>query len=179
MKVWVSSLAKVHDTAATVRPARVVSLLSPGDIFPNIDGVSEGGHHKVHMHDIREPMDNHVTPGERHVTELLAFLKTHDPNAPMLVHCWAGISRSTATALIAACLYNPGVEERRIADDLRKASPTAFPNTLIAAHADRLMGRDGRLVSAVEDICSDMDRAEQVARLGEGEPFSLSLVYDE
>lgn len=175
MKIWVSSLAKVHDTAVKAQPQRAVSLLSPGDVFPQIDGLDD--HHKVHLHDIREPQDGHVTPGEAHVVELIDFLKQWNPQTPLLVHCWAGISRSTATAFIAACLHNPETDENVIADALKKASPTAFPNTLIAAHADKIMGRGGRLKEAAKAICADKERAAFVAREMEGTPFHITATF--
>ena len=68
----------------------------------------------------------------------------------MLIHCWAGISRSTATAFVLACERSPRVEERRIAQVLREAAPHASPNRRIVALADRLMGRGGRMIAAVE-----------------------------
>ena len=46
---------------------------------------------------------------------------------PMVVHCWAGISRSTAAAFTALCAINPQVPEELIARRLREASPTAYP----------------------------------------------------
>ena len=160
MRIWVSSLASVHDTHAEAAPAAAVSLLSPGDEFPELKGLSEKDHHRLHLHDIREPMDGHVTPGETHVSGLISFLGGWNPETPLLVHCWAGISRSTATALIAACLHNPDADEEKIAHAIRAASPTAYPNTLIVAHADKIMGRNGCMVDAVKAM-SDWRPAEE------------------
>ncbi|MEQ8177172.1 MAG: protein-tyrosine phosphatase family protein [Amphiplicatus sp.] len=170
MKIWVSSLALVHDTASKARPARVISLLSPGDEFPAISGLAAARHHRVHLHDIREPLDGHVTPSGDHVRGLVAFLKDWRNEEPLLVHCWAGISRSTATAFIAACLHNPQADEREIALGLRAASPTAFPNTRIVAFADELLKRGGRMTAAVEAM-GESDFAEEAA------PFSIPSVY--
>ena len=152
MKIWVSSLARIHEVAKDVRPARVVSLLSPGDEFPRIDGFDRARHHRVHLHDIREPLDGHVTPSGEHVEDLIAFLRGWRADDPLLVHCWAGISRSTATAFIAACLHNPDTDELEIARTLRAASPTAFPNTRIVAFADEILARGGRMSAAVDAI---------------------------
>jgi len=160
MRIWVSSLAKVHDVHDAVDPSAVVSLLAPGDVFPSLEGVSADRHHKIHLHDIREPKDDHVTPGEEHVRDLVTFLSEWRPDTPLLVHCWAGISRSTATAFIAACLHNPDANEMTIAQALRDASPTAYPNTLIIAHADKIMDREGRMVAAVAAM-SEWQMAEQ------------------
>lgn len=170
MKIWVSSLALVHDTALKAQPSHAVSLLSPGDEFPAISGLAGARHHRLHLHDIREPLEGHVTPSGDHVRGLVAFLKDWRNEEPLLVHCWAGISRSTATAFIAACLHNPQADEHEIALGLRAASPTAFPNTRIVDFADELLKRGGRMSAAVEAMGMG-DFAEEAA------PFSIPSVY--
>ena len=66
-----------------------------------------------------------------------------------MVHCYAGISRSTAGAFVTACALNPQRDEMTIARALRDASPTATPNIRIVSLADRMLGRDGRMVAAI------------------------------
>ena len=68
----------------------------------------------------------------------------------MVVHCFAGISRSTAGAFVAACALNPERDETQIAWEIRRASRTAQPNARIVSIADRLLKRDGRMVRAIE-----------------------------
>lgn len=162
MKIWVSSLSLVHDTARKVRPSRAISLLSPGDAFPQIGGLAPDSHHRVHVNDIREPVDGLTPPSGDHVRGLLGFLDGWRGDAPLLVHCWAGISRSTATAFIAACLRNPHTDEVEIAHALRAASPTAFPNTRIIALADDILGRRGRMSEAVEAMTEGEPAEEAV-----------------
>jgi predicted protein tyrosine phosphatase len=85
-----------------------------------------------------------------------------------VVHCWAGISRSTAAAFVVACTLNPERDERDIAWAIRRASPTATPNIRIVALADEMLEREGRMVAAIEAIGRG-----HVA--GEGVPFRLDL----
>jgi predicted protein tyrosine phosphatase len=106
----------------------------------------------VTLHDITEEIHGHVSPSRQHVGDVVRFLGEHDPGDALLVHCWAGISRSTATAYIAACLYNPQTDEGEIASALRAASPTAFPNSRIVGFADDLLGRGGRMTRALAGI---------------------------
>ncbi|MEM9169240.1 MAG: protein tyrosine phosphatase [Pseudomonadota bacterium] len=177
MKIWVSSLAKVHDVAARSGAATAVSLLSPGDVFPAIEGLADDEHHRVHLNDIRAPQDGAITPNDDHVDGIIRFLRGWDPQTPLLVHCWAGVSRSTATAFVAACLHNPDADEAAIAEAMCDASPTAFPNTLIVSIADRLLERGGRMADAARAVCDDRDRAARVARTGEAQPFAFSARY--
>jgi len=67
-----------------------------------------------------------------------------------LVHCAAGISRSTATSIIVLTTHaGPGSEEQAAIQVLRLV-PDAVPNTLLVTFADRLLERDGALIDAVE-----------------------------
>ena len=58
----------------------------------------------------------------------------------MVIHCFAGVSRSTAAAFIAACALAPKRDEFDVARALRAASPTATPNARLVALADRALG---------------------------------------
>jgi predicted protein tyrosine phosphatase len=86
----------------------------------------------------------------------------------MVVHCYAGISRSTAAAYTAACALNPARDEQQIAWDIRRASRTARPNARIVTIADRLLKRRGRMTHAIETIGPG-----HVAE--EGVPFRLDI----
>jgi predicted protein tyrosine phosphatase len=95
VKIWVSSLAKVHDIAAETRPDRVVSLLAKIDAFPTIVGYAPDRHHRCAVDDVREEMEGYVVPSGDHVRGLISFVKAWRREQPLLIHCWAGISRST------------------------------------------------------------------------------------
>jgi predicted protein tyrosine phosphatase len=72
-----------------------------------------------------------------------------DSTGRVLVHCEAGISRSTATALIMyACWLGPG-HEREAMERVRKLRPSAVPNRRMVRLADALLGREGRLIDAL------------------------------
>jgi predicted protein tyrosine phosphatase len=99
---------------------------------------------------------------------LLTFIDTWDQKQPIVVHCYAGISRSTAAAFITMCALRPKRPEAEIARSLRTASPSATPNIRLVSFADRLLGREGRMVAAIESI----GRGETAY---EGIPFVLPL----
>lgn len=48
---------------------------------------------------------------KEHATEVINFLERRDSTKPLLVHCFAGISRSAATALFAGLMYGHDVEK--------------------------------------------------------------------
>jgi predicted protein tyrosine phosphatase len=172
MKIIVSSLALARSLIVAERPSHVVSLLSPEEIHLAPDGHDPARHLRLAMHDLGDgPHDQDaVPPAAAHVAELLAFGGDWDARESILIHCWAGISRSTAAAFTLACARNPHVEEVEIAAVLRAASPTAFPNPRIVAYADAALGRQGRMIEAIRAI-GRPDEFDGVA------PFHLPAVF--
>jgi predicted protein tyrosine phosphatase len=149
-RVLVTPLSKVGDAVRRYRPSHVVTLLGPETAPPSPEGIHADRHLKLTLHDIDEPQPDLIAPGETHVTELLGFARDWDRRDPMLIHCWAGISRSTAAAYIVLCSRNAAGCEDEIARALRHRAPCAQPNRLLVRHADALLGRKGRMIAAVE-----------------------------
>ena len=104
------------------------------------------------FHDITAPETGLVAPDLGIVTAILTFAETWDGTAPFVISCFAGISRSTATAFLVACARDPDHSEAELASALRKASPCATPNALMVALADDLLGREGRMIAAIRAI---------------------------
>jgi predicted protein tyrosine phosphatase len=154
MKIIVSSLALAPGLIASERPSHVVSLLSPEEIHLAPNGHAADRHLRLGMHDLREAtaLLGDVPPQAEHVDQLIAFGRGWSCEAPILVHCWAGISRSTAAAFTLACARNPETDEAEIALALRAASPTAWPNPVLVGHADAALGRGGRMLAAIAAI---------------------------
>jgi len=76
--------------------------------------------------------------------------KLRDSTGNILIHCEAGVSRSPAAALILyTCLLGPG-SERRSMDLVLRQRPFAIPNRRMVELADRLLGREGRLMSVLD-----------------------------
>ena len=166
--IHVCSLARLHETVEDTGARHVVSLLADEDRIERPSAVVEANHLWLRLHDISAPLDGYIMPDEEHVADLLKFVRRWDRRAPLVVHCYAGISRSTASAYATVCALNPHRDEAGIAQALRRASPTATPNVRIVSVADRLLGRDGRMIAAIETI----GRGEIAF---EGNPFRLDL----
>jgi predicted protein tyrosine phosphatase len=131
-------------------PSHLITLLSPEELIETPAGFDPARHLRLGMHDIAVPEPGFVAPDARMVERVLAFAEDWDERAPMVVHCWAGISRSTASAFAIACQRNPHADELAIALAMRRASPSAFPNRRIVALADDILDRRGRMLEAVE-----------------------------
>jgi predicted protein tyrosine phosphatase len=152
MAIWISSLALAPKLAERHKPGRIISLLSPYDAFPVFAGYGADRHLQVPVHDIAQDIGEWRAPDMSDAGKVVRFAEGWDRSAPMLVHCWAGISRSSASAFITACIHNPDTDEQEIADAIRAASPTASPNVRLVAHADEILGRKGRMSAAVANI---------------------------
>jgi predicted protein tyrosine phosphatase len=150
--IHVCSLAHLHETVEETGARHVVSLIGNEDRVERPTVVPAENHLWLRLHDISEPRDGYIVPEEEHVAELLEFVHRWDRRAPLVVHCFMGISRSTASAFASVCALNPHRTEDSIAQALRAASPTATPNIRIVSLADQLLGRDGRMIAAIETI---------------------------
>jgi predicted protein tyrosine phosphatase len=166
--IHVCSLARLNDTVAQTGARHVVTLLGDADLVLRPDGIDAANHLWLRMHDIPEPADGFTAPAVAHVEQLIDFVRRWDRGAPVVMHCWAGISRSTAAAFVSVCALLPERDEASVAQAIRLASATACPNTRIVALADEMLGRDGRMIAAVQ-------ASGRGGVAEEGIPFRLDL----
>ena len=166
--IHVCSLARVAETAAFSGAAHLVTLLNAGTPVERPASIVAANHLILSMNDILEEQAEMVAPSHTHVETLLGFVRKWDRRKPILIHCFAGISRSTASAYITAAALAPERDEAELAQTLRRLSPSATPNIRLVSHADRILGRNGRMVAAVEAIGRGREAFE-------GTPFALPI----
>ena len=164
----VCSLARLPATVREISASHVLTLINDKTPVERPASILAHNHLFLAMSDIVEPLDGHIIPAEDHVRRLLTFVREWDRVKPMVIHCYAGVSRSTAAALITVCALNPARPEHDIANLIRKHSPTATPNLRLAGVADDLLQRGGRLLSAAEAI-------GRGSECYEGVPFRLDI----
>lgn len=166
--IYVCSMSKVGETVAAAGATKLVTLLNAGTPFERPAVILPANHLVLSMNDIVSDHPEMVSPSRAHVETLLAFVREWDRAAPLVIHCFAGISRSTAAAYIAAAALAPKRDEAELARLLRSLAPSATPNTLLVSHADSLLGRQGRMIAAIEAIGRGADAFE-------GTPFCLPI----
>lgn len=166
--IYVCSLSRLAETVERSGARHVVTLINEGTPVERPAVVTLDNHLRIGINDIVEAADGMVLAGAPHVETLLGFVQRWDRSAPLVIHCYAGISRSTAAAFVTACALAPHREERAVAEALRRASPTATPNARLVRLADDHLRREGRMVRAIEGIGRGSFAAE-------GEPFVLAL----
>jgi predicted protein tyrosine phosphatase len=98
--IHVCGLAALPVLTKVLMPTHMVSLLGD-DPFPGTPGsVVPDGHLKIQMHDISEPRPGFIAPEREHLEVLLDFAQRWQQAGPLVIHCYAGVSRSTAAALV-------------------------------------------------------------------------------
>src|SRR5258708_14317875 len=109
--IHVCSLSRLHATVERTGARHVITLLGIDDHVERPRGIMEANHLFLRMHDISEPLEGYVAPDVAHVEDLVGFVPGWDRAAPLVVHCWAGISRSTPAAFVSVCALNPHRDE--------------------------------------------------------------------
>jgi predicted protein tyrosine phosphatase len=100
--------------------------------------------------DVTYPSDP-AAPRAEHVRSLLAFDADAADDERLVVHCTAGISRSTAALAVLLARRHPDRCDE-IFDAIRRIRPMAWPNPLLVAHGDRILGLGGRLSAAAQRL---------------------------
>lgn len=167
-RVHVCSLQRIGPTVAQTGASHLVTLINVGTPVERPGSIPEDRHLFLGFNDILEPTEGMIAPAEEHVLALLDFVERWKADKPIVVHCFAGISRSTAAAFITVCALRPERDEADIAARIRASSPSATPNLRLIGFADEILGRRGRMVRAVEAIGRGRDAFE-------GHPFALDL----
>lgn len=133
--------------------SHVVSILDPHWPDPQ-DFTIYGPHQRVlwRFDDVVRTDLGYLAPTAKDVATILelGLRLQQEAVARLLIHCHAGVSRSTATAVILMVQHNPGREADAFAE-LDRVRPRSWPNALMLKFADEQLGRGGALVDALTD----------------------------
>ncbi len=135
------------------RPGHVVSILDPGHPTPRPLRRAHGGRvTRMAFHDAVRPIRGKALPSAVHVRRLvrlgrrLATARCRHVH----VHCFQGVSRSTAAALIVMAAGSGSADAEGLLEELDRIRPKNWPNSRMVALADRQLGYRGRLKSALQ-----------------------------
>lgn len=151
-RLLVTPLSALPGALAEHAPSHLISLLSPDHMIETPAGFPARAHLKLGINDIVDAAAGPAPPAREHVEALLEFSRSWDASQPLLIHCWAGISRSMASAFTILCdRLGPGREEE-IALAMRRRAPHAQPNRLLVSHADAALNRGGAMIAAIKGM---------------------------
>jgi predicted protein tyrosine phosphatase len=133
------------------RVTHVLSILDPG--WPEPEAFGDFDPHQrleLRFHDVIEAGVGWTAPEPRDVELLLTFgrdlIEVQDPH--LLVHCHAGVSRSTAAAALILAQARPNRPAEEALLTVVRRRPRAWPNLRIIELGDALLGRRGEIVEA-------------------------------
>lgn len=177
-----TELGAFQDAAVT----HVLSILDPGYPEP-IDFDAYGPHERLTLRfdDVIEAGPGVQPPEEHHVEALLAFgrglaAEEGDPLSHLLVHCHAGISRSSASMATLLAEARPAMDEDAVFARIREIRPQAWPNSMMIRFADALLGREGRFFEALRrhygiQMRLRPDLSEMIGRVGRQKEVDLAI----
>ncbi|MBX9456308.1 MAG: tyrosine phosphatase family protein [Rhizobium sp.] len=152
-RIVVSPLKTIGEMAARHKAREMITLIAENHDFHRPGIIDPGRHLSLKMNDIAfVGKEGLIAPQAAHVADIIAFVQRWDQTSPLLIHCWMGVSRSPAAALIAALAASPDLDDAELAAALRRSSPQASPNTRLVEIGDDALSRSGRLVTAVKAI---------------------------
>ncbi len=106
--------------------------------------------------DICEPIDDFIEPQEIHIQRALTFADEIGDGS-LLIHCHAGISRSSAIALAIIAKHLGKGKELESVEMLEKINPYACPNKSLVLMTDDILDRNMILYKATSDKMSLTD----------------------
>jgi predicted protein tyrosine phosphatase len=129
----------------------VLSILDPG--WPEPDSLSKfdiSRRLRLRFHDVIESQPGWIAPERWDVELLLAFSRdlAGSKQAHLLVHCHAGVSRSTAAATLVMAQTCPDRPAAEVLGEVVRLRPRAWPNLRILELGDEILARHGEIVEA-------------------------------
>lgn len=137
----------------------VLSILDPG--WPEPEPLSTfdvNRRLRLRFHDVIETHPGWIAPERWDIEVLLAFARdlVASPQAHLLIHCHAGVSRSTAAATLILAQRRPDRPADEALREVVRLRPQAWPNLRIIELGDEILGRGGEIVEAA---CAHYRRA--------------------
>jgi predicted protein tyrosine phosphatase len=133
------------------RVTHVLSILDPGTPEPEPLSVFDINRRlRLRFHDVIEAQPGWIAPERWDVELLLAFSRDLDRlHAPhLLIHCHAGVSRSTAAASLVLAQSCPERSGEEVLGEVVRLRPRAWPNLRMLELGDEILGRRGEIVGA-------------------------------
>ena len=110
--------------------------------------------------DVEHKAHGEKPPKTEDILKILEFTKNNTAAPSILVHCRAGVSRSTATAVIMHMFWLGRGNEQQALDLVSNSisDRVIHPNVLMIKLADEIMGCGGRLIKVVDDFNTKVDK---------------------
>lgn len=140
---------------ARSRVTHVISIIDPAEPEP-LAFADYPPHDRLTLRfdDVIEPIPGYAPPMPEHMDQLLRFGREIGAEAlqTLLIHCHAGVSRSTASATALLLQAFPELSAGEVLDHIGQVRPQAWPNSRMIGFADEQLGRGGMLIAALNEF---------------------------
>jgi len=137
---------------ATSPVTHVLSILDPTEPDPlAFEAFPPHERLTLRFDDILDPAPGYVPPSPQHVEQLLVFGRDIGPAglSTLLIHCHAGVSRSTASAAALLLQAFPDTDPDAIFAHIGRVRPQAWPNSRMVAFTDEQLSLRGAASNAL------------------------------
>jgi predicted protein tyrosine phosphatase len=151
----------------------VLSILDPDWPAPEVFAAfGEHAHLELRVDDVIDEVPGKVVPR--------TLPAERSARARLLVHCHAGVSRSTASMVLILAQALPALPATAIVREVLRIRPQAWPNLRIIEMGDALLGRHGEIVAATHvayaaQLEREPDRVEELLQYGRGREIAAAL----
>jgi predicted protein tyrosine phosphatase len=148
------------DEYCTADISHVVSILDPGCAEPDIFRLfAQHQRLDLRFHDIIDEHAGMVAPNGNDIERLLEFgrsMLNSRSAGRLLVHCHAGLSRSTAAAVLLLAQAQPDRPPETAVMEMLELKPRAWPNLRMIELGDESLRCEGKLIRAVRRHYADL-----------------------
>ena len=138
----------LEESLELYKPAYLVSLMENADSVSTPTYINTNNHLRLSFHDVEWEIPG-ISPSIADIEKIIELaLRWKGGHEPIIVHCVAGVSRSSAAGLIIASVRQPN-NEAKLAWQLKQRAPYCHPNRLMIELADRALSLGGKLIDAV------------------------------
>ena len=152
MKITICGIPELGQHCAA-GVTHVLSILDPG--WPDPEAFADFSEHRrvaLRFNDVIAPLPGVTAPTAEDVAVLLEYgreVMAAGPDTHLLIHCHAGVSRSTASAALLLAQANPARPAEAIFTEIGRIRPRAWPNLLLLEFGEAALSRTGEIVPAV------------------------------
>jgi len=168
----------------SVGVSHVLSIIDTHEPRPPVlDSFSVIDHELIRFDDVVAEYPGFEACTPAHIVKVLEFgERVHArPGSHVLVHCHAGISRSTAAMAMILAQAHPEADDDRLFRRLAEIRPQAWPNSMMIGFADDLLGRQGRMTAALRrlyarQLAARPHLADTMRGIGRGREVDMALL---